>query len=98
MKLCIHAGLALPSYVYALMYGLQVTLGFEWCCSVLGTDMCTSYSHLSIPVDLLKFIKVWMNGWFNCVRSLEVVSDWLSLVDSKINYWVVMIGWCRCIL
>jgi len=37
-----------------------------------------------------------MNGWFSCVRGLEVVSDWLSLVDSKSDDWVSVIGWCRC--
>ena len=95
MKLRIHVVLYLPSCVYTLMHGFNVTTSSEWWCNVLGTNLCTGYSDLSVPVDLLKLIKVWMNGWFSCVRGSEVVSDWLSFADLESNDRVSVIDWCR---
>ena len=61
MKLCIHIGSALPSCVYTLMHVFEVIASFEWWCNILGSDLCTGYNDLSVPVDLLKLIKYeWM--------------------------------------
>jgi len=55
MKLRIQVGSTLPSYVYTLMYGFEVTIGSEWWCSVLGSDLCIGQSVLVDWLDLIKF-------------------------------------------
>ena len=61
MKLRIHPSSALPSCVYTLIHGFEVTTGSEWWCSVLGSDLCIGYSDMSVPADWLNLIKFeWM--------------------------------------
>ena len=79
------------------MHGFQVTTSFEWWCSVLGSDLCTGYSDLSVPVDWLNLINFeWMvDSIVSEVQWLfDLVVQWLFYVRGFIDLLIqrLMIG------
>ena len=63
----------------------EVAVGSSCWCSVLGSDLCTGYSDLSVPVDWLNFLL--SVGWLSF--------QWLidsSVIDLEIDDWVIVIS------
>lgn len=71
-------GFSQVAYTFWCMV-FEVTVGSEWWCSVQGSNLCTSYSDLFVPVDWLNLIKFeWMVG--------SVVSEVQWLFDSVVQW------------
>ena len=91
----------------------EVTISSGCWCSVLGSDLCTSYSDLFVPVDWLNLIKFewivdsvvlkvqWL--FYSVVSEVQRFQWLIVLVIAEIDDWVSAIseidwvGWCKCI-